>query len=109
MKAASKAEGLIRNQLRPFFNKKSRGAFSKNIQTVRSLLKLDQLSEQLALCESRPAFPFPGLGNTFPQDTQQIPHLGFSQLTTLPPSRERALLIGRINFHENKLVAAIES
>ncbi|MBM7323982.1 hypothetical protein JS562_12760 [Agrobacterium sp. S2] len=109
MKRAQNSISLVRNAVRPFFGQKKKKPFYKNIDTVRSLIKPNNVSEALRIIEGKNYYPFPGLGNTFPTDPGQIPLRALTKLHPLPPDREILIQISRINHHAELLVKALES
>ena len=63
----------------------------------------------LEITEDNPAYPFPGLGNTFPKSERTIPNSGFQGLAAIEVSWELALQLARLNHHAPKLAGALGS
>ena len=79
------------------------------MQTVRRETPPSEYSAILAITEDNAAYPFPGLGNTFPKSERTIPNSGFLGLEAIEVSRELALQLARLNHHAPKLAGALGS
>jgi hypothetical protein len=77
--------------------------------SVRQQTPLADYAAICTLTESNAAYPFPGLGNTFPRVEQTVPDGAFRHLKALGLSRELALQVARLNHHAVKLTPALES
>jgi hypothetical protein len=98
-----------RNSLRPFFNKRRKAPYWKELQAVRQETPTQDLAAVCAFAESNSAYPFPGIGNTFPRDASAVPNIRLRHLKPLELSRELALQVARLNHHEAPLLAALQS
>jgi hypothetical protein len=79
------------------------------MQTVRQQTQPTDYAAICTITESNVAYPFPGLGNTFPQVQRTIPNGSFHRLRALELRRELALQVARLNHHATKLIPALES
>ena len=109
----------IRNVFRPFYNahrfqrgryrSKARPFYWKELQKVRRETPLTDLGLLCQIAEENPAYPFPGLGNTFPSQASHIPNARFRFLTPVSLARETALAVARLNHHSDRLCDALTS
>jgi hypothetical protein len=106
-----KASGITkaRNSLRPLFNDRKAISFWKQIQAVRQETSFADLPALCSFAESNSAFPFPGIGNTFPEYARLIPNPKFGLLRPLELRRELALQVARINHHAIRVRDALNS
>lgn len=108
-----------KNHLRPYFNAPKQNVFTlrkghqrnywKSLQAVRRETPASELSAILALVEENRAYPFQGLGNTFPSDPGTAPNMFLGLLKPLGIAAELNLQIARLNYHVDRLVPALES
>jgi hypothetical protein len=106
-----------KNSLRPFFNSnrektfryRHEKSFWQQLQSVREETSINDYPAVCRIVEENRAYPFPGIGNTFPTDEEHIPNPYFAKLKPLKLSNELALQVARLNCHAAKLTAALES
>ncbi len=79
------------------------------MQAVRQQVQPKDYASVFAITENNTAYPFPGLGNTFPQVARTVPNGSFRGLKALELHRELALQVARLNHHVVKLIAALQS
>jgi hypothetical protein len=79
------------------------------MQTVRQQTLPADYAAICTIIEGNTAYPFPGLGNTFPQTPGTVPNSSFRQIKALDLRREIALEVARLNHHATKLTAALKS
>jgi hypothetical protein len=79
------------------------------MQTVRLQTPPADYASICAITENNRAYPFPGLGSTFPKEEERFPNYTFRDLKPLDLARELALQVARINYHATKIVPALES
>ncbi len=113
------ASGGIRNIFRPFFNihrfennrygARKRMVYWKELQKVRRDTDSGDLTTLCNIVESNASYPFPGLGNTYPQDRKLFPDGRLRNLSPLSCYKELLIAIARINHHAEKLVLALRS
>jgi hypothetical protein len=111
------ATSRAKNSLRPFFNLRKEQSFNsrkdqsfwKQIQTVRQETGQGDYPAVCNVVEDNRAYPFPGLGNTFPTEEGMTPNPAFGLLKPLKLSSEFALQIARLNHHSVKVKSALES
>lgn len=103
------APSKVRNSFRPFFNDHKNRPFWKQMQTVRQQTRSTDFAAICTITEGNAAYPFPGLGNTFPQAQRTVPNSSFRHLNALEVRRELALHVARLNHHATKLAAALGS
>lgn len=105
LSATSKA----RNSFRTFFHARKTRPFWKEMQTLRQETLPADYAAICTVTEGNPAYPFPGLGNTFPDVAGTVPNIRFRRLRALPVPRELALQVARLNHHATKLEPALRS
>ena len=98
-----------RNLLRPFFRNNKPKPYWKQIQQIRNLSSSPGRGDIIRLVESNLNYPFPGMGNTFPDDVRHLPLKMMRRLTPLTLNRELSLQIARINHHGARLKEALSS
>lgn len=108
-KGKSQGVSVVKNALRPFFKNKKELSRWKQFQTIRQIAQQKNFDEIFSITEGSEFYNFPGLGNTFPENVDNIPDSYLSRLTPLPLGRELRLHVGRINFHAEKVVAGLNS
>jgi hypothetical protein len=59
--------------------------------------------------ENNNAYPFPGLGNTFPSDAKLVPNYRFLNLKPLELAKESALQVARLNHQAEHVAHALKS
>ena len=114
---ALSAVSRAKNSLRPFFNLRHEMSFRsprppsfwRQIQAVRQETGQNDYAAVFSAIEDNPAYPFAGLGNTFPTAERKMLDVSFANLQPLKLSNEFGLQIARLNHHSVKLNAAISS
>ncbi|WP_294210579.1 hypothetical protein [uncultured Sphingomonas sp.] len=111
MKTPNSRSKLVqaRNALRPFFRNPRQPSRWKQFQTIRQTASASELPELMQLMEQNPAYGFPGLGNTYPTNSETIPDTALIRLSPLHLNREIKIQIARINHHAEKLTDALLS
>ncbi|WP_194406204.1 hypothetical protein [Bradyrhizobium sp. CCBAU 53351] len=107
----------VRNSLRPFYNMRQEQTFRsrttptfwKQIQAVRQEAGKNDYSAILSIVEDNRAYPFPGLGNTFPTEESKTPNPQFGHLRPLKLANELGLQVARLNHHASRVKPALES
>jgi hypothetical protein len=99
----------VRNSFRPLFGARKTQSFWKQMQTVRWETLPSDYTAACVVAESNPAYPFPGLGNTFPDDETTVPNSRFRNLKPLDLRRELMWQSARLNYHASRIVPALES
>ncbi|WP_315781532.1 MULTISPECIES: hypothetical protein [unclassified Bradyrhizobium] len=61
------------------------------------------------MIEDNKAYPFPGLGNSFPVEESKVPDPAFGLLRPLKLTNELALQVARLNHYSSKLTDALNS
>jgi hypothetical protein len=79
------------------------------MQSVRIETPSSDYPAVCALVENNLTYPFPGFGNTFPNNEALIPHNGYRNLRPLELSKELALQVARLNHHAARLLPAANS
>jgi len=106
---ATSSLAKARNSFRPFFNARKPRPFWKEMQTVRHDTPVADYPLIFSVTENNRAYPFPGIGNTFPHDPTFIPNFRFQGLKPLELPRELAFQIARLNHHSDMLSHCLES
>jgi hypothetical protein len=99
----------VQNSFRPFFRAQNPRPFWKEMQSVRQQTPPADYAKICAVTEGNPAYPFPGIGNTFPFLQRTAPNVNFRRLKPLALPLELALQVARLNHHKTKVAAALES
>src|SRR5262249_35799185 len=92
-----------------FFQRQKKKPFWKEIQTVRQQTSATDYALICELAEGNAAYPFPGLGNTYPNSERATPNSAFRLLKPLTECREVELQVARLNHHKARLSSALES
>lgn len=79
------------------------------MQAVRQDFAPADYAEICKVLEDNPAYPFSGLGNTFPKDPTAIPNSTYRRLRPLKLADELNLQISRLNHHSKNIGAALNS
>jgi hypothetical protein len=79
------------------------------MQAVRQEIPSTDYALICTVTEDNSAYPFPGLGNTFPRDAKLVPNYRFQNLRPLDLTRECALQVARINYHAQNVADALKS
>jgi hypothetical protein len=98
-----------RNSFRAFFNARKPRPFWKEMQAVRQEVPSTDYALMCTVTEDNSAYPFPGLGNTFPRDAKLVPNYRFQHLRPLDLTRESALQVARINYQAQNVADALKS
>jgi hypothetical protein len=97
-----------RNSFRAFFNARKPRPFWKEMQAVRQEVPSTDYALMCTVTEDNSAYPFPGLGNTFPRDAKLVPNYRFQHLRPLDLTRESALQVARINYQAQNVADALK-
>jgi hypothetical protein len=103
------AVSKVQNSFRPFFKALKKRPFWKEMQSVRQQTLPADYARICTVTEDNPAYPFPGIGNTFPALERTVPNSSFRSLKPLTAPVELALQVARLNHHKAKLAAALQS
>jgi hypothetical protein len=79
------------------------------MQAVRQEVPSTDYALMCTVTEDNSAYPFPGLGNTFPRDAKLVPNYRFQHLRPLDLTRESALQVARINYQAQNVADALKS
>lgn len=100
---------VAKNALRPFFNRSKPLRRDQQFQTIRNAITQAELHKLYLQVEENKAYFFPGLGNTYPDTTRNIPDVTLARLTAQGLRRELIIQCERLNHHKAKLCDAVVS